>query len=262
MTSSKLGGMIERLKAVLRPFRLYRAAGFAYNFIRDPVFRRGQRLRWKNPPGLFQPNPLTVPNRYPGIFRFVSTHMGAKRNPRLLSFGCSYGEEVFSLRRYFPGASIKGVDINPANIVACQARFEREGRDGSIEFECKNSADGERPDSYDAVFCMAVFQRATLKKDRAVESCEPHLRFAEFARTVAGLAACVRPGGYLVIRYSMFRFAETECARDFQSILSRPTPTEFFPRFDRDNRRVADAAEEEVVFQKNNRSLTAVETSQ
>jgi SAM-dependent methyltransferase len=262
MMSCKLDLMIGRLKSVLRPFRLYRAAGFAYNFVRDPVFRRGQWLRWKNPPGLFQSNPLTVPDRYPGIFRFVSMHLGAQRNPRLLSFGCSFGEEVFTLRRYFPVASIKGVDINPANIAACRARHEREGRDRAIEFECKNSAVGERPDSYDAVFCMAVFQRATLKEDRTIASCEPHLRFADFARTVAGLAACVKPGGYLVIRYSMFRFAETECARDFRAVLSRPAPSEFFPRFDSDNRRLSDAAEEEVVFQKHNCSPALPEASQ
>ena len=242
--------MIGRLKAALRPFRLYQAAGFAYNLIRDPAFRRGQWLRWRNPPGLFQSNPLTVPNRYPGIFRFVGEHLAKQSHPRLLSFGCSSGDEVFSLREYFPHAAIRGVDINPANIAACRARHAREGNVSLIEFECKDSAADEARESYDAVFCMAVFQRSSLKRDRAIASCEPHLRFTDFAETVTGLAACVKPGGFLVIRHSMFRFADTDCARDFRAVLSRPVPREFFPRFDRHNRRLPDAAEEDVVFQK------------
>jgi len=238
--------MIGRLKAALRPFRIYRAAAFGYNFVKNPVFRRGQLFRWKNPPGLFQTNPLTAPNRYPGIFGFVREQLSAQPNPRLLSFGCSSGDEVFSLRQYFPQASIKGVDINPANIALCRARHAREGRDPLIEFQCGNSAAGEVRDSYDAVFCMAVFQRPELKADRSVASCEPHLCFADFERTIAGLVACVKPGGFLVIRHSMFRLADADSARDFRAVFSRPVTKEFFPRFDSRNRRLPEATEEEV----------------
>jgi hypothetical protein len=98
---------------------------------------------------------------------------------------------------------------------------------------------------------MAVFQRPELKADRSVASCEPHLCFADFERTIAGLAACVKPGGFLVIRHSMFRLADADSARDFRAVFSRPVTKEFFPRFDSRNRRLPEATEEDVVFQKN-----------
>jgi SAM-dependent methyltransferase len=242
--------MLERLKSTLRSFRIYRAAAFVWHFIWSQSFRRGFLLFWRHPENLFQYNPLTASNRYPRIFTFVAKRLAHGSKLRLLSFGCSTGEEVFSLRTYFPGAFIKGIDINAANIAVCRGRHRRRGNDPAIEFEQNFSAAGEVANSYDGVFCMAVFQRPPLRSDPAIATCEPHLRFSDFERTVAGLAACVKPGGYLVIRHSMFRFTDSECARDFRLLLSVPFSDVFSPCFGRDNQRLPDAVSEEVVFQK------------
>jgi len=64
---------------------------------------------------LFQPYSTTRADRYPVIFRFVRDALGDAPSLRLLSFGCSSGEEVWTLRRYFAAAFIKGIDIDPAN---------------------------------------------------------------------------------------------------------------------------------------------------
>ena len=245
--------MLARLKLTLRPFRAYRAARFGWHFATDPIFRRDHLLLWRAPPNLFQHRSITAADRYPAIFEFVRTHLpppAAAAAPRLLSFGCATGDEVFSLRTVFPGASLKGIDINRANIAACRARLRAAGGDPAVVFEENSAAAAEPADTYDAVFCMAVFVRWQLKEDRTVASCAPHLRFADFARTVAELARSVRPGGLLVLRHAMFRFSDTATARDFRPLLSLPVPEEFFPRFDHANRRLPDAAAEEVVFQK------------
>ncbi len=59
----------------------------------------------------------TAPNRYPGIFRTMRARLAETRGPdlgggdlRILSFGCSAGFEMLSLRSYFPDASIFGCD--------------------------------------------------------------------------------------------------------------------------------------------------------
>lgn len=242
--------MLGRLKSSLRSFRIYRVAAFVWHFACSQGFRRGSLLLWRRPENLFQYNPLTASNRYPRIFTFIREQLAHGSSLRLLSFGCSTGEEVFSLRTYFPGAFIKGIDINAANIDVCRDCHRRRGNDPAIEFEQKHSAAGEDANSYDGVFCMAVFQRPPLRRDRMIATCEPSLRFKDFERTVASLAACVRPGGYLVIRHSMFRFADAECASGFRLILSVPFTDVFSPCFGRDNQRLPDAVDEEVVFQK------------
>lgn len=242
--------MFETIKAPLRALRPYRAARFGWHFLSDPVFRRDHLLLWRRTDNLFQHRSVTAPDRYPAIFAFVRDQLADRPEPRLLSFGCATGEEVFSLRRYLPSAFVKGVDINPGNIAACRARHRALGADPALVFEQNSSAAGEPAGTYDAVFCMAVFVRWQLKEDRAVATCAPHLRFDDFNRTAARLAACVRPGGLFVVRHAMFRFADTSVAGDFRPLLSLPVPEEFFPRFGPDNRRLPDTDAETVVFRK------------
>jgi hypothetical protein len=67
---------------------------------------------------------------------------------------------------------------------------------------------------------------------------------------VTGLAAAVKPDGFLVIGHSMFRFGDTDAARNFQTVLCLPSPAGSFPRFDAGDRRLPDELTEEVVFQR------------
>lgn len=241
--------MLARVKAALRPFRAYRAARFGWHFATDPIFRRDYLFGWRQPANLFQFRSLTSLDRYPGIFGFVAEGLAAVPQPRLLSFGCATGEEVFSLRRRLPRATIKGLDINPANIATCRTRL-RAAPDPALAFEVNSTVAAEAPASYDAVFALAVFQRPQLKLDPAIATCAPFLDFRAFERAVTELAACVRPGGYLAIRHSMFRFADTACARDFTTVFRVAAEPTFFPRFGPDHRRLPDAPMEDAVFQK------------
>ena len=242
--------MLGPAKASLQGFRVYRAARFAWHFARDPVFRRDHLLLWRRPRNLYQHRSITAADRYPVIFDFLRRQMAAVRTPRLLSFGCATGEEVFSLQKYFPTATIKGIDINPANIEACLAAHRRAGGDTRLSFECQSSAADETHEGYDIVFCMAVFTRWQLKANETITSSTPHLYFADFARATSELANCVAPGGYFVIRHSAFRFADTPAGRDFRCMLTLPATGASFPRFGPDNLRLTDADTEDVVFQK------------
>jgi len=106
-------GRAEWAKLRLRHLHKYRWVDLLAGLIWSHQTRCQWLLRLTRPVNLFQPSPATQLNRYPEIFRFVRAHVGDGADVRLLSFGCSTGEEVFSLRQYFPSAGIKGLEHQP-----------------------------------------------------------------------------------------------------------------------------------------------------
>ena len=63
----------------------------------------------------------TSNNRYPGVFRTLQSRISQKIGVglgqgrlKVLSFGCSTGSELSSLRCYFPEAILYGCDVNAA----------------------------------------------------------------------------------------------------------------------------------------------------
>ena len=191
------------------------------------------RRRLRRPlPERFQPYPHTQPDRYPWLFDFAAAALDGVPAPRLLSFGCSRGDEVFSLRRRFPEAAIRGLDIDPRNIAACLAR----PRDDRLSFAAASNTRAEPDHHYDAIFCLAVLCHGDLTATRARQS-EPLLRFADFERTVADLARCLRPGGLLFLHTTNFRFGDTATAGDFEAVLeARPDQLAPDVLFDREGR--------------------------
>ena len=165
----------------------------------------------------FQPYPHTLPDRYPWLFDFAADALGGASSPRLLSFGCSKGDEVFSLRRRLPEAVIRGLDIDAANIAACEARARRLD-DDRLGFAAASNTHGEPPDHYDAIFCLAVLCHGDLTVARAQRS-DPLLRFRDFERAVADLARCLKPGGLLFLHTTSFRFCDTVLSDGFDVVL-------------------------------------------
>lgn len=201
---------------------------------RQGRFALGRRLR-RPVAGRFQPYAYTEPDRYPWLFDFARSALQDLPAPRLLSFGCSRGDEAFSLRRYLPSAEIKGVDIDPANIALCIARSQREDG-GLIDFEVAASMAAERSAHYDAIFCLAVLCHGDLTVTGA-RRCDPLMRFEDFERTVAGFARCLKPGGLLFLHTTSFRFSDTAVAAGFEPVLeAQPEEMAPDPLFDASNR--------------------------
>ena len=232
-------------KAALRALGLYRPARAIYRFAVDPSYRAGLRLQRRHPKNLFQPFANTSADRYPAIFGFARETLGDGPALRLLSFGCSTGEEVFTLRRYFPRAFVKGIDINPANIALCEKRRAVSG-DPNIVFALGDWTTAEPARNYDAIFCMAVLRHEFVAQE---ERCDPYLDFADFERTVGDFARCLKPAGLLALRHCNFRFADTAVSGAFDCVMRLPfdPPT---PLFGRDNRRLQGVSYNEVVFRK------------
>ncbi len=197
-------------------------------------FALARRLR-RPVEGRFQPYNHTLPDRYPWLFDVAANALGDVAAPQLLSFGCSRGEEVFSLRRRLPTAVIKGIDIDPANIAACLARAHS-ANDAQVAFEVGSSAQNEPRDHYDAVFCLAVLCHGDLTVSGARRS-DPLMRFEDFERSVVDLARCVRPGGLLFLHTTNFRFCDTTAAQGFDVVLeARPDQLAPDVLFDREGR--------------------------
>jgi len=204
-----------------------------------------EKVGWRASPNRFQPFNHTLPDRYPWLFSFVRERLGDGPDRRLLSFGCSVGQEALSLRRHFAEAAIRGVDIDPNNIAACH-RLERD----DIEFALADSTAGEADDSYDAIFCLAVLCNGKLTSRQAARS-DPLLHFATFERMVEDFARCLKPGGLLCLVTTNFRFADTAAADGFEPVL-HIDPSQMAPDllYGRDNRLLKGERYTEVVFVK------------
>lgn len=164
------------------------------------------------PENLFQPFTTTGFDRYPEEFGIVRDAL-TTADPRILSFGCSSGEELLTLRQYFPGARIHGIDANP---LAVRTARKRVAGDDRITVAKGSDAGAEAAESYDVVTALAVFRHADLNSSPA--RTDGVLAFADFEMTLAGLVACVKPGGLLVIRHANFRFGDCAFAADFAAV--------------------------------------------
>ena len=226
------------------------AVRLASDVVRVQGVRRSWFLRLSRPANLFQPYNDTCADRYPEIFARLQHEIEDQPSSRLLSFGCSLGDEVFSLRTYFPEATIVGIDISKGNISECRRR-QREHGDRSMYFARAGTVDEQPKGYYDAALCMAVLRHGDLGAIQS-ESCAHRITYEAFDETVRGLASCLKIGGYLVIEHSNFRFCDSSSATQFELVATHELPAagQVSPLFGRDNMRLHDQEYREVIFRK------------
>jgi SAM-dependent methyltransferase len=193
----------------------------------------------------FQGPTFTTRDRSPIVFEACAKYLAPVTEPKLLSFGCSTGEEAFTLAEYMPAAIIIGVDINEW----CVRQCIRKNKSEKLHFYHRLSADFEAESGFDAIFCIAVFQRGENRdfKDKITEG----FTFDQFEAEISMLDAKLKPGGLLVVHHSDFSFMDTGVAGHYtplpfegnKKVLNRPL-------FDRDNVRVSEVSVGYRVFVK------------
>jgi SAM-dependent methyltransferase len=149
--------------------------------------------------GCHQGSNWTALNRYPVVFAAAAAAAPDAR--RILSFGCSTGEECVTLAEYFPKAEIIGADINPVNLL--KARKHRRDR---IRFVYASDRILSGLGGFDAIFCMSVLRSLG------------HYPFESFEERALFLETLVRPGGLLVIHNSPYRFGDTARKYSYETV--------------------------------------------
>jgi SAM-dependent methyltransferase len=177
--------------------------------------REAAVARLVRPANLFQLYTTTGWDRYPEEFSIVRAALRVEQ-PRILSFGCSSGDELLTLHEYFPTARIHGIDANPLAVRTARKRISAASASNLVTVSRRSDAGSEPLASYDLVLALAVFRHGALAD--SPPRCDQLIRFADFERTVAALAAAVKPGGYFVIRHSNFRFSDCAAASGFELV--------------------------------------------
>lgn len=215
--------------------------GFYRSTILNRIFRPGQAHLTCN---------YTKMDRYPEIFGLTREYFesrGLKDSPelRLLSFGCSTGEEAFSLRTYFPQATIVGADISDWNLEQARNR----NQDAKIRFVFSNSENLRENGPYDAIFCMAVLLRMAHRMEPALSSADVY-PIDKFDEQVEELDALLRPQGLLVIYHTNYRFCDAAMFPRYEVVPRQYSERDLVPKYGRDNRLLAETDYPDRVFRK------------
>lgn len=96
--------------------------------------------------GYLQPNHMTRPERFPKIFD--SAQRLKPKAKRILSFGCSYGDEVAAIAKRFPDAEIVGVDIDHSAVTTARRNVKLP----NVSFHDELEGTGK----YDIILCLMV----------------------------------------------------------------------------------------------------------
>jgi len=158
----------------------------------------------------------TAKDRYAVILKAITDILGEKKGNRILSFGCSSGEETETFAaKYFtdPSDEIVGCDINQEMLdLACENNPdpERISYLNSKEFEQLPKA------SFDVVFAMSVLCAWPMAKN--MESISNIFPFYRFEKILSQLDEMIKEGGYLVIYNSNYRFMDSNLANKYEVV--------------------------------------------
>jgi hypothetical protein len=146
----------------------------------------------------------TMEERYPELFD-VAAQLGVGAE-RILSFGCSTGEELAALRRRFPQSLIVGAEINR------RARTIARRRTAGDPLTVVMPPSGISG-SFDLIFALAVFQREPHRiAESELEDLSCEYPFERFDKAVSALVDRLRPRGLLCVFNAHYRIEDSSAA--------------------------------------------------
>lgn len=163
---------------------------------------------------LHQITEYTEPERYPELFDL--TRKLRPHAQRILSFGCSTGEELEAIRRRFPDAVIVGAEINPHSRRIAKRKFA-----GDPKVHVRTQVHSS--EQFDIIFAMAVLQfKPHWVEDNGIEDLAPFYPFEKFEREIARLRQMLKPKGLLCVMHAHYRVEDTAAASGLIAIDAAP----------------------------------------
>lgn len=201
---TKLISALKHIKSILGKLKW---------FLTDEKHRSEKLVQIFHADEVQQTTQLTFENRYPDEFKACMEHFGHDAEINILSFGCCTGEEVVSLRHYFPNATIVGADINNYSLKQCRKRK----LDNKIKFIKSSRENILKYGPYDIVFCMAVLQRTPqLIRERGTKSIADIYPFDKYEKQINELNQYVKTSGLLVIHFTQYDFMNTAISKEYE----------------------------------------------
>lgn len=229
---------------------LLRTPWYAWQFATDGFYRTTILNRLRNPKSLHLTCNYTKMDRYPDIFSRVKEYfeeqgLADSEELRILSFGCSTGEEAFSLRGYFPKAEIVGVDISEWNLKEANSK----NQDPRIRFLFSDAETLEANGPYHAIFAMAVLLRIAHRMEPAESSADVY-PIEKFEEQLAHLDQHLRPDGLLVICHTNYHLRDTPFYERYEVVPAEYRERDLVPKYGRDSKLLPESDTDERIFAK------------
>ena len=212
---------------------LWRLFSIPYRFLFNLECRSLIFLKYAKGHEVHQVSNYTEYNRYPDLFSKCKELMHDRKELKILSYGCSTGEEVFTLREYFPDAFIIGVDINKRNI----KKAISQNNDDKIIFsaDIENTLAENGP--FEIIFALAVFQRTENRNKKTFDSSTTY-PFEKFNTKIMELDRNLKPNGLFVIDHADYFFENTEIVSCYHSLKGNHNIVRDRYMFDKNNQKL------------------------
>ena len=233
---------------------LLRSPLYVWQFATDGFYRTTILNRFRRPGSLHLTCNYTKMDRYPEIFSRVRAYfedrdLADSGQLRILSFGCSTGEEARSLRAYFPEAEIVGVDISEWNLKKARER----NRDPRIRFLLSSDATLEAEGPFHIIFAMAVLLRIAHRMEPAASSADVY-PIEKFEEQVHSLDRHLLPEGLLVIYHTNYHLRDTALGERYGVVAGEWSEKDLVPKYGKDNRLLPESDTRERIFVKKRRA--------
>ena len=149
-----------------------------------------------------QKSTYTELDRYPDLFAICQEYFKEKQGVRVLSFGCSSGEEIFTLKKVLSYGFMMGIDIN--EFVLKNAR--QINIDDKIVFANFSSEVFEKETGFDLILCCAVFQ--DVRNRTNFDNSRTKYLFKDFEESVLNLDGKLKPKGLILFDHCDFSFED------------------------------------------------------
>ena len=201
-------------------------------FFSSGEFRGITYLKFFKSNEVHQTTPFTKMDRYPEIFSACRDYLINKKDLKILSYGCSTGEEVLTLRKYFKDANIVGAEINKNSLKVCRSHKI----DNKIKFIASRDSNIKKEGKFNLIFCMAVLQRTPhYVTSQGIKNIKDIYPFDKFEKKVNELDSYLNKGGIMVIHYSQYSFTDTEVSSKYMSLGNYNQDDYVTAIFDRDS---------------------------